>query len=242
MKQQIPSSSLRSRVRIFLAAATIQLPKTRHGVLRYLNIPSFRRYGAAISKGLEAAARPSIRQRPPTYSSSSERMPPTSASASPKPRGNVFAYLFLAATIICVITILVLLKQLGDVKASIAKWQHQMAATNAKIIQAQSELRRLSNSKIVQPEIKPRRSVIALGQRDIDLIRQFIKVPPHRVGKATIQLGGRVPNAVSIPLPESLTSKIPALQGASFLLDKDGSIVLIGKGSDQVDAIIPTQF
>ena len=169
-------------------------------------------------------------------------MTPTLASASPKSRGSVFAYIFLAATVTCVIIILVLLKQLGDVKASIAKWQQQMAATNAKIIQAQSELRRLSDSKIVQPEVRPRHSTIALGQRDIDLIRQFIKVPPHPAGKATIQLGGRVPNAVSIPLPESLTNKIPALQGASFLLDQDGSIVLIGKGSDQVDAIIPTQF
>jgi hypothetical protein len=213
--------------------------------LRLPDISALRRIGSGIASFFEAAARPSLYRRPnfdSSVSKNSNETPTKPVSAQAKSRGHLFAYLCLAATTVCVVIILVLLKQLGEVKESIARSQRQVAATNAKLIQAQAELHRVEKSRSVPQDIRPTHSTLTLNQSDVDLIRQYIKMPPQPGGKPTVQLGERIPKAGSIPLPESLTSKIPALQGASFLLDQDGSIVLIGKGSDQVDAIVPAQF
>lgn len=166
------------------------------------------------------------------------------ASRSPITAEKILIYLFVGLTILCVTLILIMLKQMNDIKSIIAVWQKEVAATNARLSHVEKTQEDYSRQQIHAAPKEPARHVpLALAQSDFDVVRQFIKVPPQPPGKSpTVHLGEQVPDATSIPVPEALTEKLPVLRGARFFLDQDGSIVLIGKGSNQADAIISPQY
>jgi hypothetical protein len=40
------------------------------------------------------------------------------------------------------------------------------------------------------------------------------------------------------PIPASLVDQMPKLRGARFSIDQDGAIIIIGEGSNRVDAVL----
>lgn len=81
---------------------------------------------------------------------------------------------------------------------------------------------------------------VALTRPEIDIIREYIKIPPAAAGaSATLSLGMPLGNQPLIPLPLQLVEKLPKLAGGRFKTDRDGSIAIVGGGSDRVDLIIP---
>jgi hypothetical protein len=74
------------------------------------------------------------------------------------------------------------------------------------------------------------------------VIREFIKVLPSKPGaQQKIQLGEEISDTPSTPVPESLVNRLPKLRGASFLVDQNGAIIIIGEGSKRADAVIEPQ-
>lgn len=192
-----------------------------------------------------AKPKPHLVQTPPRRTQQQRQIPPR----QPTPQSTITAekiliYLFVGLTILCVTLILIMLKQMNDIKSTIAVWQKEIAATNARLSQVEKAQQDHLRQQIhAAPKEPARHAPLALVQSDFDIVRQFIKVPPQAPGKSpTVHLGDQVPDATSIPVPEALTDKLPVLRGARFFLDQDGSIVLIGKGSNQADAIVSPQY
>ena len=89
-----------------------------------------------------------------------------------------------------------------------------------------------------QAEDRPR-VPLELSREEIQLVRDYIKVPPAPPGTAgTIQLGAVVPPATLVPLPQQIGDKFARLIGARFTTDRNGAIVIVGRGSRHADAII----
>jgi len=53
-----------------------------------------------------------------------------------------------------------------------------------------------------------------------------------------IALGTSIPPAALMPLPSQVSEKAPRLDGARFLIDPAGAIVIVRRGSRRADAII----
>jgi hypothetical protein len=80
---------------------------------------------------------------------------------------------------------------------------------------------------------------LELGQKEIQLLRDYIKVPPGLSGAApAIGLGGAVPWNLLMPMPSQIADRIPQLVGARFMTDRNGAIVIVRRGSRQADAVI----
>ena len=83
------------------------------------------------------------------------------------------------------------------------------------------------------------RENLELGQKEIQLLRDYIKVPPGSSGAApAIGLGTAVPVNLLMPVPSQITDRIPQLLGARFMTDRNGAIVIVRRGSRQADAVI----
>jgi hypothetical protein len=80
----------------------------------------------------------------------------------------------------------------------------------------------------------------ALTRAEIDIIRDYIKIPPPAAGVSpTISLGVPIGNHVLVPLPSQITDKVPKLVGARFTTDRNGSIVIVTVNGGRADFIIP---
>ena len=89
-----------------------------------------------------------------------------------------------------------------------------------------------------QAEDRPR-VPLELSREEVQLVRDYIKVPPAPLGTAgTIQLGAVVPSATLVPLPQQIGDKYPRLIGSRFTTDRNGAIVIVVRGSRHADAIV----
>jgi hypothetical protein len=143
---------------------------------------------------------------------------------------------------ICGVMIAVLFVQLRDMKIHIAQWEQNLATTEARL----NRVEKITQDKIANESQKvnaqQRHIPITLGNDDIRAIRGFIKVLPSKPGtQQKIQLGDEISDMPSTPVPESLVSRLPKLRGASFLIDQNGAIIIIGEGSKRADAVIEPQ-
>jgi len=143
---------------------------------------------------------------------------------------------------ICGVMIAVLFVQLRDMKIQIAQGERNLATTEARLNRveknAQQKIADESKKLIAQQRHIP----ITLGNDDIRVIRGFIKVLPSKPGtQPKIHLGDEISDTPSTPLPESLVSRLPKLRGASFLVDQNGAIIIIGEGSKRAGAVIEPQ-
>lgn len=81
---------------------------------------------------------------------------------------------------------------------------------------------------------------LQLGAQAVQVLRDYIKMPPAPPGvKPTLAVGAPVPDALLLPIPQQISDKAPELNGMRFTTDKDGSIVIVRRGSRRVDAIVP---
>lgn len=80
---------------------------------------------------------------------------------------------------------------------------------------------------------------LELSRAEIQLIRDYIKVPPPPPGvEPTIMEGGVVSRATLLPLPPQITDRVARLRGARFTTDRNGAIIIIPRGSVRAGAII----
>jgi hypothetical protein len=78
---------------------------------------------------------------------------------------------------------------------------------------------------------------LSLSREEVQLIRDYIKPAPFTGTAApAINVGDPITGG-TIPLPSSLTEKIPKLVGARFAI-RNGAIIIVKKDSRQADAVL----
>src|SRR5262249_39790716 len=89
----------------------------------------------------------------------------------------------------------------------------------------------------------PRRAPIELGNDDMKAIRASIRVLPSTSGaeQPKTRVGDKISDTKSAPIPESLVTQMPKLRGTKFFVDQNSAIIIIGEGSNRVDAVIEPQ-
>lgn len=126
----------------------------------------------------------------------------------------------------------------------IGRLRDELSSTRWELLSAKDRLARLER-KVDQPSLAQRldgnhlRSQLELSREEIQLLRDYIKVPPApRGATATIQLGAMVPPVTLAPLPPQVGAKFSRLIGARFTTDRNGAIVIVARGSRSADAIV----
>ena len=152
---------------------------------------------------------------------------------------------WLALVSACATIGVVFFVQIRELKTDMTQMGHEFAATKAKVNQLE-KVARITRDE--QSEAAPNRNtakaqlkqLLALGNADIQIIRQFIKVPPPQLGvQAKLRVGDDIAQLTASPIPMSLADALPKLRGASFSIDQDGSIIIISAGSNRIDTVIP---
>jgi hypothetical protein len=195
-----------------------------------------------INVAIRAGSRPSVRK--------SNVVPPAAPSMRKNPKTNALEHLFISACLglitVSGILILVLFLQIRDMKAKIEQSEIELATNKAhlnrvekltqqNIATQQTIINEPTPAKKAQPPHLP----LSFSDADIKIIRQYIKVLPPKPGSLQkIHLGDEIKDLAVAPVSESLISQLPKLRGARFSIDQDGAIIIIGEGSNRVDAVL----
>jgi len=127
--------------------------------------------------------------------------------------------------------------ELSSVRRELAGAKDRLARLERKA-EEQPFAQRFNDVAQKQADDRPR-VPLELSREEVQLVRDYIKVPPAPPGTAgTIQLGAVVPPAALVPLPQQIGDKFARLIGARFTTDRNGAIVIVGRGSRHADAII----
>jgi hypothetical protein len=223
---------------------------------RGITIAAFcRNRGVAIAAWIRKLIDTAIRGV--SFSANARRKRPIStleSPASPKRRvsknlGNVAVVLVsacLGLVSACAVFGLVLIVQFRALKTDMAKMGHEFATMKATVNQLERVARQIGNEQSVAasnrnaPKAQLKQPPLVLGNADVQIVRQFIKVPPPQLGvQAKLSVGDDIAQLTASPIPMALADALPNLRGASFSIDRDGSIVIIGVGSNRIDAVIP---
>jgi hypothetical protein len=157
---------------------------------------------------------------------------------------NVFPYLLISACLglvsLCVAMIVALFVQIRDLKIEVVQTGLELAATKSRLVQLE-KITQQATAKETTPEKKAQAAhpSLSFSEADVKVIRQSIKVLPPRPG--TLQkfhLGDEITDSTVAPIPASLVDQMPKLRGARFSIDQDGAIIIIGEGSNRVDAVL----
>jgi hypothetical protein len=146
--------------------------------------------------------------------------------------------------VVCGIMIAALFTQIRDMKADIAFLKQHLAASDTHLSRLEeiTQQKVIKEAKIPETPASPPHMQITLSNDDMKVIRASIKVLPSEPGaQQKMHLGQEISNASTVPVPESLVSKIPKLRGARFLVDENGAIIIIGEGSNHADVVVETQ-
>lgn len=188
--------------------------------------------------------------RPANYGMSlpqkaNRRLTTERTSRPTKPGGNAVIFdrvlIWVSFGLVAVLGVLVLiaLVQIRDLKAYVDHLEHELAATGARLTKIEKAGQQVIAPPPGETKARARHAPLALSDSDVKVIRQFIRVLPQKPGgQQTIHLGDEISNSALASVPDSLVDQLPALRGSRFLIDKDGSIVIVGAGSDRADAII----
>jgi hypothetical protein len=163
--------------------------------------------------------------------------------------GGVFALLSLLVIILCAGAV-ASLTQIRSLKSEIASLQRELFPLKerlAKLDQVEKAKRDLDqkeaqnkateNSKAFL-EARAERAPLNLSREEVQLIREYIKPAPFTGTAApAINVGDPITGG-TIPLPSSLTDKIPKLVGARFAI-RNGAIIIVKRDSGQADAVLP---
>lgn len=195
-----------------------------------------------INAASHAGSRPTARK--------SNVVPPTVPSVRKNPRTNALEHLFISACLgligVSGVLILALFLQIRDMKAKIEQSEIELATNRAhlnrveKLVQQtiatqQTIIKEPTPAKKAQLEHLP----LSFSEADIKIIRQYIKVLPPKPGSPPkIHIGDEIKDLAVAPVSESLIGQLPKLRGARFSIDQDGAIIIIGEGSNRVDAVL----
>jgi hypothetical protein len=125
-------------------------------------------------------------------------------------------------------------RDLGGMREKLAKLEaNPVASPHSK------EMKHDVEDRTVNTVGPPPTAPFALTRDEIQLIRDFIKVPPPLPGAAqNISVGDLLPAAALAPLPEPIMDRVPKLRGARFTVDRNSAIVVVAPGANRADVII----
>jgi hypothetical protein len=141
------------------------------------------------------------------------------------------------------------LAQFNRIKIEVAGLERDLAATREKLAKLEAnvvvaashakEMKQDADDRTVASENRTPTTTFILTRDEIQLIRDFIKVPPPLPGAAQkISVGDRLPDIALALLPEPIMDKVPKLRGARFTVDRNSAIVVVAPGSNRADVII----
>jgi hypothetical protein len=177
-----------------------------------------------------------------------DRVPPDGQStprSGRRARAATFALLSVVTIVIASGGVMVV-AQLNSLKTELASTRREIAVAKDKIDRLERRIDETA-AAAARPQTRPERAATAGGgtraleltREEIQLVRDYIKVPPAPAGvMATIAVGTPVPAGVLSPLPSQITEKMPKLIGASFMTDRNGAIVIVRRGSTEADLVI----
>ena len=195
-----------------------------------------------INVAIHTGSRPSVR--------TSNVVPPTATTVRKNPKTNTLEHLFISACLgligVSGVLILALFLQIRDMKAKIEQSEIELATNKAHLnrvekLAQQAVATQQTSIKEPTPERKaqPPHLPLSFSEADIKIIRQYIKVLPPKPGSPQkIHIGDEIKDLAVAPVSESLIGQLPKLRGARFSIDQDGAIIIIGEGSNQVDAVL----
>lgn len=169
--------------------------------------------------------------------------PRTAGTAKANLLPAIFALLSLLVLIICAGAAIALM-QIKSLKSEISGMEREMLSLKERLRQldrfeAQAKQKEKDAAEINRTPTKrePEQKTIALSREEIQLIGDYIKPAPYAGPPAAPIKVGDPFNGGTIPLPSSLTDKLPKLLGARFAIH-NGAIIIIQKGSRNADAVL----
>ena len=136
--------------------------------------------------------------------------------------------------------ILALFLQIHDLKIEIAQTGTELATIKSRFVQLEKLAQQISiNETTPTKKNQATHEPLIFSEADIKVIRQSIKVLPPKPGALQkFHVGDEISDSTVAPIPESLVDQLPKLRGARFSIDQDGAIIIIGAGSNRVDAVL----
>jgi hypothetical protein len=154
---------------------------------------------------------------------------------------GIFLSICFGLLAICGTIIALLFIQIKDMKVEMTGIKQRLAATEAHL----GRFEKIAQQQLVKESNifdAPRRIPIELGNDDMKAIRASIRVLPSTgAAQQKTRVGDKISDTKSVPIPESLVTQMPKLRGAKFFVDQNGAIIIIGEGSNRVDAVIEPQ-
>src|SRR5205823_12382669 len=169
--------------------------------------------------------------------------------ATPKPEpvsermaGGAFVFLTVLALVACV-GAAIAFAQIISLKSEIALLHRELSPLKERIAKfEQAERRRESDQQEAQnkserDKAREAQPALNLSREEIQLVREFIKPAPFAgMTGPTLNVGDSV-GSETIPLPSSITDKVPKLLGARFTI-RNGSIIIVRRDGRQADAVL----
>ncbi|QOZ26334.1 hypothetical protein XH93_24075 [Bradyrhizobium sp. CCBAU 51753] len=163
--------------------------------------------------------------------------------------GLALAFLSALSIIACV-GAAIAFGQISSLKADLAALRREQAPLRerlAKLEQSEAARREAAQQEEAQQakaeaerkasESGGEQAMLGLSRDEIQLIREYIKAAPSAGAAAvTTKVGDPVTGGM-IPLPSSLTEKVPRLVGARFAT-RNGAIIISTRNSRRVDAVL----
>jgi hypothetical protein len=189
-------------------------------------------------EGIFAGQRPNLRSQPAGIAAK-QPLPAKTQAAAPQrqPLASMALWGSIGVALTCVALVLLLLVQLRELRSELKVSRGDIGAMRARIVSLENARK---PAETPPPEVSaPARLVsrLTLDSPEQKLVRQYIKtLPPKPGAEPKIQKGDRI--VTSAPVPDGLAEALPKLSGARFTIDTNGSIVLLGQGSDRADFLI----
>ena len=162
--------------------------------------------------------------------------------------GLAVACLSLISVVACVAAAIAL-GQLSSLKSDIAALRRELAPLRerlARLEQVEVAKRDAAQQEDAQNKAEAdkkltdgagEQAALSLSREEIQLIREYIKAAPSAgAAVAPINVGDPITGGM-IPLPSSLTEKLPRLVGARFAT-RNGAIIISTRNSRRVDAVL----
>jgi hypothetical protein len=153
-----------------------------------------------------------------------------------------------AISVIACIGAVIAFGQISSLKSDIAALRREQAPLRerlAKLEQSGNARREAAQQEEAQARAEADRKAsdgaaeqaLSLSREEVQLIREYIKAAPSAgVAAVTINVGDPVTGGM-IPLPSSLTERLPRLVGARFAT-RNGAIIISTRNSRRVDAVL----
>ncbi|WFU59190.1 hypothetical protein QA639_17460 [Bradyrhizobium pachyrhizi] len=179
---------------------------------------------------------------------SAEDVPDRGADRRGGLTGLAVACLSLISVVACVAAAIAL-GQLSSLKSDIAALRREIAPlrerlTRLELVEVakrdaaqQEDARDKAEAEKKLPDGAGEQAALSLSREEIQLIREYIKAAPSAgAAVAPINVGDPITGGM-IPLPSSLTEKLPRLVGARFAT-RNGAIIISTRNSRRIDAVL----